>query len=222
MTTCENFEFYSHQRIRHEMYDGAGTSSQGAAMVGWHKLAGRLSAIRHYLDSAVGGVRESRQGVAADAAAESMIPLAIWVDEAQRLANDTRDRIDRQISGFTTARDSIPELPPEPRGWGWQDVAVIDSFIVSDQEADEAVNAEQQRQARAAMVEYQNGTNERVTGVARFAPPPAGEPDLTVPPTTRSRPYLLEPGSNRLTGELPRTAPAVLGAEAPDDEPSRR
>lgn len=220
MTTCENFEFYSHRQIRHEMYDGAGTSSQGAAMAGWHRLAGRLAAIRHYLDSAIEGVREPRQGMAADAVAESMIPLGVWVDEAQRLATDTRDRIDRQISGFTTARDNIPEVPPEPRGWGWRQVPVIDSFIVSDQEADEAFNAEQQRQARAAMVEYQNGTNERVEGVARFAAPPAGKPDLTVPATTRSGPDLHEPDSNRLINDVPGTSPAVLGAEAPDDEQS--
>lgn len=186
MTTCENYGAYSHQQIRHEMYDGAGPSSQSVAMVGWHELAGRLSTIRHYLDSAIGGVLASRQGVAADAAVRSMVPLGTWLDEVQRLANDTRDRIDQQIAGFTTARDSIPEVPPGPRGADWQDHALIDPFTVSDQEADEALIAEQQRQARAAMMLYQNTTNERVGGVVRFAPPPAGTPDLTIPAGHRS------------------------------------
>lgn len=181
MTTCENYGAYSHQQIRHEMCDGAGTSSQGAAMVGWHELAGRLTIIRHYLDSAIGGVLASQQGVAADAAIGAMVPLGGWLDEVQRLANDTRDHLDHQISGFTTARDSIPDVPAEPRGAGWQDYALIDPFTISDQERDEAFAAEQQRQAQAAMMLYQNTTNERVSSVVRFAPPPAGAPELTIP-----------------------------------------
>lgn len=175
VTTGENFEIYSHQRIRHEMCDGAGTSSQSAAVLGWYELAGRLTAIRHYLEAVIAGVQQPRQGAGVTGAAVgSMRPPGAWVDEAQRLANDIRDRIDRQIRGFVSARDSIPEVPPEPRGWGWQDVPVIDSFTISDQEPDEARTAERQRQARAAMVQYQNGTNERVVGLAGSAPPPNG------------------------------------------------
>ena len=186
MTTCENYGVYSHEQIYHEMYDGAGPSSQADAVAGWRELAARLTRIRHYLDSAVSGVQESQQGAAADAAVGAMVPLGSWLDEAQRLANDTRDRIDHQVSEFTLARNSIPEVPPAPRGWGWQDIPVIDSFTTSDQEADEAFNAEQERQARAVMMAYQTSTNERVVSVAEFAPPPTGEPDLTVPTANRS------------------------------------
>lgn len=55
MTTCENFGTYSHEQIRHEMYDGMGPNSQGDAMAGWHELAGRLTAVREYVDSAISG-----------------------------------------------------------------------------------------------------------------------------------------------------------------------
>jgi len=207
VTTCENYGVYSHQQIRHEMYDGAGPASQGAAMAGWHELADRLDTIRHYLDSAIGGVLASRQGVAADAAVGSMIPLGTWLDEVQRLANDTRDRIDHQIAGFIKARDSIPEVPPEPRGADWQEYAVIDLVTVSDQEADEAVIAERQRQARAAMMLYQDTTNERIGGVVHFAPPPAGAPDLTLPTGHR-------PGVGALPGEA-GGAPGGAGRAEP-------
>lgn len=186
MTTCENFETYSHEQIRHEMYDGSGPNSQGDAMAGWHELAGRLTAVRQYVDSAISGLQASQQGAAADAAAGAMIPLGAWVDEAQRLANETRNLISNQIGEFTTARYSVPEVPPEPRGWGWKDIPGIDGFTTSDQEADEAFNAEQERQARAAMSSYQNGTNEQVLSVPQFAPPPTGEPDLTIPAGNRS------------------------------------
>jgi len=186
MTTCENFGTYSHEQIRHEMYDGWGPNSQGDAMVGWHELAGRLTAVREYVDSAISGLRASQQGAAADAAVGAMIPLGSWVDEAQRLANDTWSRIDNQISEFTTARNNVPAVPPEPSGWGWKDIPVIDSFTTSDQEADEAFNAEQERQARAAMISYQNGTNDQVMSVPQFAPPPTGEPDITIPTGNRS------------------------------------
>jgi len=168
MTICENYGAYSHQQIHHEMYDGAGPSSQGDAMAGWRQLAWRLAAIRSYVESAVSGVQASQQGAATDAAVGAMIPLGTWVDEAQQLADDTRDRIDQQISGFTTARNSIREVPPEPRDGGWKEIPVIDSFTTSDQEVDEAFNAEQARQAREAMMSYQNGTNERVVTVAQF------------------------------------------------------
>ncbi|MGQ0774322.1 MAG: PPE domain-containing protein [Pseudonocardiales bacterium] len=186
MTTCENFGTYSHEQIRHEMYDGMGPNSQGDAMAGWHELAGRLTAVREYVDLAISGVQASQQGAAADAAVGAMVPVGSWVDEAQRLANETRNRIDNQISEFTTARNNVPEVPPEPSGWGWKDIPVIDSFTTSDQEADEAFNAEQERQARAAMISYQNGTNDQVMSVPQFAPPPAGEPDITIPTGNRS------------------------------------
>lgn len=225
MTTCENYGVYSHPQIRHEMYDGAGPSSQGDAMAGWRELAGRLSTIRHYLDSAISGVQGSQQGAAADAAVGAMVPLGTWVDEAQRLANDTRDRIDYQISGFTTARNSVPEVPPEPRGGGWQDLPVIDSFTTSDQEADEAFNAEQEQQARAAMMAYQNGTNERVVSVAQFAPPPTGEPDLTIPTGNRSAIGALPGGVGGGSGAgsaVPGspTPSAGVGSAAPVDLPA--
>lgn len=219
VTTCENYGVYSHQQIRHEMYDGAGPSSQGEAMVGWHELAGRLTAIRHYLDAAISGVQASRQGAAADAAVGSMVPLGTWVDEAQRLANDTRERIDHQISGFTMTRNSIPEVPLEPRGSGWQDFAVIDTFTTSDQEADEAFNAEQQRQARAAMMAYQTGTNERVGSVAQFAPPPTGTPDLTVPTGNHPGVGALPGGGGSGLGAMPgaTTSPSGVGGGTPGD-----
>ncbi|MGH3906913.1 MAG: PPE domain-containing protein [Pseudonocardiaceae bacterium] len=216
MTTCENYGVYSHQQIRHEMYDGAGPSSQVVAMVGWHELARRLTAIRHYLDSAIGGMQASRQGPAADAAVGSMVPLGTWVDEAQRLANDIRDRIDHQISGFTTTRNSIPEVPPEPRGSGWQEFAVIDTFTTSDQEADEAFNAEQLQQARTAMMAYQTGTNERVGSVAQFAPPPTGMPDLTAPTGHQSGVGAL-PGGGDSGFPGATMSPAGVGSGAPGD-----
>src|SRR5215813_9136732 len=100
MTTCENFGIYSHEEIYHEMYGGAGPSSQVDAMAGWRELTHRLTRIREYLDSAVGGVQQSQQGAAADAAVAEMRPLGMWMDEAQRLAKDTHDRIDQQVSGF--------------------------------------------------------------------------------------------------------------------------
>lgn len=209
MTTCENYGVYSHQQIHHEMYDGAGPASQGAAMVGWHELAGRLTTIRNYLDSAIGGVQASRHGVAADAAIGAMIPLGTWLDEVQRLVNDTRDRIDHQTAGFTTARDSIPEVPPEPRGADWQEYAVIDPFTISDQEADEALIAEQQRQARAAMMLYQETTNERVGGIVRFAPPPAGTSDLTVPTGDRSGVDALPADAGGAAGGVGRAEPGA-------------
>lgn len=222
MTTCENYGVYSHQQIRHEMYDGAGPSSQADAMAGWHQLAGRLSAIREYVDAAVSGVRAAQQGAAADVAVGAMVPLGAWVDEAQRLADDTRDRIDHQISGFTTARDSIPEVPPEPRGWSWQEIAVIDGFTTSDQEADEAFNAEQERHARAVMMAYQNGTNERVGSVARFAPPPTGEPDVSILAGNRSEiggfpggAGGVAPGSPTLSAGVGAGAPGELSVVAP-------
>ncbi len=80
-----------------------------------------------------------------------MTPLGAWVDETRRLAIDTGNKIDEQISAFTTARGNVPEVPPEPRGRSWKDLPVIDAFTTSDHEADEAFNREQERQARAAM-----------------------------------------------------------------------
>jgi hypothetical protein len=176
-----NYGTYSHQAIRHEMYDGDGPASQGDVMVGWHELAGRLSSVRHYVDAAITGVRTSQRGAAADAAVGAMTPLGAWVDEARRLAIDTGNKIDEQISAFTTAKGNVPEIPPEPRGWGWKDIPVIDSFTTSDQEADEAFNQEQERQARAAMASYQDGTNTRLVNLTQFAPPLAGEPHLAIP-----------------------------------------
>ncbi|MGH3721908.1 MAG: hypothetical protein ACRDRI_24305 [Pseudonocardiaceae bacterium] len=96
-------------------------------------------------------MRTSQQGAAEDAALGAMTPLGAWVDETRRLAIDTGNKIDEQISAFTTARGNVPEVPPEPRGRSWKDLPVIDAFTTSDHEADEAFNREQERQARAAM-----------------------------------------------------------------------
>ncbi|MGH3788849.1 MAG: PPE domain-containing protein [Pseudonocardiaceae bacterium] len=186
MSTCVNYWTYAHQTIRHEMYDGHGPSSQGDAMLGWHQLADRLISVRHYVDTAIAGVQTSQQGAAADAAVGAMTPLGAWVEEARRLAIDTGNRIDEQISAFTVAKGNVPEVPPEPRGRGWKDIPGIDSFTTSDQEIDEAFNQEQQRQARAAMASYQDGTNTRLVALSQFAPPPAGEPNLAIPTGARS------------------------------------
>ncbi|MGH3940352.1 MAG: PPE domain-containing protein [Pseudonocardiaceae bacterium] len=185
-TTCENYGIYQHETIKYQMENGAGPDSQGDVMSGWNQLSGRLTDIRRYIESAISGVQATQQGAAADAAVKAMVPMGSWVDEAQRLANDTRDRIGAQIDAFNKARGSIPEVPPEPRGGGWKEIPGIDSFTTSDQEVDEAFNAEQERQARAVMEAYQNGTNERVVNVPHFAPPPTGEPDLSVPIGRRS------------------------------------
>ncbi len=186
MSTCVNYWIYSHQVIRHEMYSGDGPASQGDAMLGWHELAERLSVVRHYIDAAITGVQASQQGAGADAAVGAMTPLGAWVEEARRLAIDTGNKIDEQISAFTTAKGNVPELPPEPRGWSWKDIPVIDGFTTSDQEADEAFNEELARQARAAMAAYQDGTNTRLVNLTQFAPPPAGEPNLAIPPGERA------------------------------------
>ncbi len=186
MTTCVNYWTYSHETIRHEMYDGHGPSSQSDVMLGWHQLAERLSSVRHYVDAAIAGVQASQRGAAADAAVAAMTPLGAWVEEARRLAIETGNKIDNQISAFTTAKGNVPEVPPEPRGWGWKDIPGIDSFTTSDQEIDEAFNREQESQARAAMSSYQNGTNTRLMNLTQFAPPPAGEPNLIIPTGDRA------------------------------------
>lgn len=184
--TYENYGIYRHQKIWDEMYGGKGVYSQADVSMGWHQLAENLTRIRAYIDSAIRGVQATQEGAGADAAVGTMAPMGGWVDEAQRLANDTRDRIDDQIRAFLRARDSVPDVPPEPRGGGWKEIPGIDSVTTSDQEIDEAFNAEQEWQARAAMMAYQNDSNERVVGVPQFAPPPAGEPDLSVPTARRS------------------------------------
>ncbi|MGH3916617.1 MAG: PPE domain-containing protein [Pseudonocardiaceae bacterium] len=185
-TTCENYGVYQHRQICHEVHDGVGVGSQGDVRAGWQRLAGNLTQIRDYVDSAVRGVRASQRGAAGDAAAGALVPMVAWVEEAQRLVNDTRNRIDDQISAFLRTRGNVPEVPPEPRGGGWKELPLIDSFSTSDQEADEAFNAEQERQARAAMMAYQNDTNERVMGVPQFAPPPTGELNLDIPTAKQS------------------------------------
>ncbi|MGH3931067.1 MAG: PPE domain-containing protein, partial [Pseudonocardiaceae bacterium] len=185
-TTCENYGSYPHQQIWDEVHGGAGVGSQADVMAGWRQLAENLTRIKDYADSAVSGVRASQQGAAADAAVGAMLPMGSWVEEAQRLVNDTSKRIDDQISAFSNTRHSVPEVPPEPRGGGWKELPIVDSFSTSDQEADEAFNADQERRARAAMMVYQNDSNDRVVSVPQFAPPPTGELDLSVPTAKRS------------------------------------
>lgn len=221
MSTCENYWAYSHETIRHEMHNGDGPASQGDVMVGWHQLAERLSNVRHYVDTAIVGVQTSQQGAAADAAVGAMSPLGAWVDQARRLAIDTRNKIDEQIGAFTTAKGNVPEVPPEPRGWGWKDIPVIDAFTTSDQEVHEAVNRDLERQARAAMASYQDGTNTRLVNLTQFAPPPAGEPNLAIPTGERSEiggfPGAGEPGGSGSPGSgaapgSPTTLAGVAGA----------
>ena len=221
MSTCVNYWSYTHKTIRHQMYDGYGPSSQGDAMLGWRQLADRLSSVRHYVDAAITGVQASQQGAAADAAIGAMTPLGAWVDEAMRLAIETGNRIDEQISAFTTAKGNIPQVPPEPRGWGWKDIPVIDSFTTSDQEIDEAFNQQQELQARAAMASYQDGTNTRLVNLTQFAAPPAGEPNLAIPTGERSAvggfPGAGAPGGSGLPGSAaapgsPTTLAGVAGA----------
>jgi PPE family len=202
MTTCVNYWTFSHETIRHEIYGGYGPSSQGDAMAGWQQLAERLNSVRHYVDAAINGVQTSQQGASADAAVEAMTPLGAWVDEARRLAIDTGNRIDEQITAFTTAKGRVPEVPPEPRGGGWKDFPVVDSFTTSDQEIDEAFNRQQEWQARAAMTSYQDGTNRRLVNLAQFAPPPDGEPNLTIPTGQGSEVDGL-PGGGTSGGDVP-------------------
>ncbi|MGH3972897.1 MAG: PPE domain-containing protein [Pseudonocardiaceae bacterium] len=215
MTTCVNYWTYSHETIRHEMYDGHGPSSQSDAMLGWHQLAERLSSVRRYVDTAIAGVQASQRGAAADAAVVAMTPLGAWVEEARRLAIETGNKIDDQISAFTAAKGNVPEVPPEPRGWGWKDIPGIDSFTTSDQEIDEAFNREQESQARAAMSLYQNGTNTRLMNLTQFAPPLAGEPNLIIP--TGDRVGIGEflgtgaPAGNDGSGALPGSPTTLAG-----------
>lgn len=211
--TYENYGIYPHQQIWDEMHGGAGVSSQGDVMAEWRKLAGRLTDIRRYVESAISGVRVTQQGAGADGAVGTLVPMGAWVDEAQRLVNDTHNRISDQISAFTRARGNVPEVPPEPRGGGWKDAPIIDSFTTSDQEIDEAFNAEQERQARAAMMAYQNDSNERVVSVAEFAPPPAGEPDLSIPTARRSEVGGF-PGSSGAGGAAPGAQTSLAGVGA--------
>lgn len=173
MTTCVNFHAQSHQQIYNDVVANApGSSDVNRAASDWRTIATDLGPIRDYVERALGGVRASREGAAADAATSAISPLAPWISEAQRVAGQVADRVEEQANYFQTTSANMPE-PVKIRDGGWKEWPIIDAFTTSDQEIDEARAREAEARARELMVSYQNNTNSNLLAMPEFTPPPS-------------------------------------------------
>lgn len=169
-TTEENFEAQSHQFIWDNIKGGSGAEPLGSTAFGWGQLAGRVAAIRGYIDGTVRGIRSTQEGAAADAAAAAISPIGPWLDEAQRQADAARDLIFEQTESFNHTNNAMPPVRQIPDG-GWREWPVIDSFTTSDADLAEQAAAEDEREARRLMSAYQDSSNGRMTSMPQFVEP---------------------------------------------------
>lgn len=176
-----NFQAYQHQTIWDETQFGPGVASYDATARGWAAVATRLEDVKAFVNATVGGIRETRTGVASDAAAVAMTPLGAWVEGAQQLAVRTADAIETQAAGFTTTRAAIPPVVEIPEEKGFGGLPGIDSFTTSDHEKAEKAAANAEQIARDRMSSFQSTSNMTLATVPEFAPLAPSEGSLGGP-----------------------------------------
>lgn len=102
----------------HQIYvwfhHGAGTGSLDEAVRGWGKVSEKHSEVSDHLNSAMGRMRSSWKGEAAESAQSSVRPLREAADTASSRCQEAGKVLEAQSSGFNESKKKVVEVPSEP------------------------------------------------------------------------------------------------------------
>ncbi|WP_438387022.1 PPE domain-containing protein [Actinopolyspora saharensis] len=102
----------------HQIYvwfhHGAGTGSLDEAVRGWGKVSEKHSEVATELDGALGMMRSSWKGEAADSAESSVRPLREAADTASSRCREAGKALEAQSSGFNESKKNVVDVPSEP------------------------------------------------------------------------------------------------------------
>ncbi|MER5388545.1 PPE domain-containing protein [Saccharopolyspora sp. NPDC002686] len=178
---------FVHSKIYGEVKGGPGVDSLSAAGKSWMDVGTAFKDAAAALERVLKDTEVLMQGSAADQAREAVLPLAKATLEAADIAYATGVALDRQVdasSAFSFAFVPPHQVPPD--NIGWSDYVNPVAFaaksgvrVVHEDIRDQvAAHAQQQYEA------YTQSTNERVSGLQLFAPPPKFTADVAAAETT--------------------------------------
>ncbi|GAA3363374.1 PPE domain-containing protein [Saccharopolyspora gregorii] len=170
---------FDHPKTYDEIHRGMGSSSMSTAAQSFKSdIEQRFGEATRLLEEANRDANVSWEGQAAEQFGSSTKPMTSFLTNAQSTSVAAGDSIERQVDGFTTVRDSMPE-PKEitatdsllEKGGAWL-VGSETDLQKQEREATEAAEA-----AKHTYDTYDNTIQAEVQNPPRFDPPPTQNGD---------------------------------------------